>query len=219
MMKSIRLYISNPVQFFVQRIQDEQNRLFPFVILASAILADLIGKTIIFYKIGENNFKNQAAWSQIGGGYFGSVIGQQIAVFEKFVLLMLGVSLIARVLKKQVPMTRIINLLGYCFLPSVLGSLLAAVMWQRLFHMGTFEVSVQGAEQIKDAMLASPAYVWQRMVNINVLIWTGALVFSVMTACWGTRLVRTLVLGVLAVLSAQGTDMLLGFVLQKLGVA
>lgn len=218
MMKSIRLYVFNPAQFFVERVRDEQNRLMPFLILAAAVLADLVNKTVIFYKIGENNFKNQSAWAQIGGGYFGSAIGQDIAIIEKLALLMVAVSLIARVLKKSVSFTKIINLLGYCFFPSLIGSLLAAVMWHQHFHLGAIELSVQGAEQIGAAMMASPAYVWQRMVSINVLIWTGALMFSLMAACWGTRFVRTLLLGVLAAGSAQGTDMLLGFVLQKLGV-
>src|SRR5262249_3467342 len=163
----------DPVQFFVHRIRDEQNRLLPLLILVGAVLADLVNKTVIFYKIGQNNFKSQAAWGQIGGGYFGSIIGQQVAVIEKFVLLLLAINLIARVLKKKVPMTRIMNLLGYCFLPSVIGSLLAALLWQQLFHMGVFEVSVQGVEQIREAVLASPAFMWQRVVNINVLIWTG----------------------------------------------
>jgi hypothetical protein len=219
MMKSIQLYISNPGQFFVQRIGDEQNRLLPFLILAGAVFADLVNKTVIFYKIGQNNFRSQGAWGQIGGGYFGSIIGQQIAVIEKFALLIIAVSLIGRVLSKRVPMTRIMNLLGYCFFPSLFGSLLAAVMWQRLFHMGVFDVSVQGVEQVRSAMMASPAYEWQRMVNMNVLIWTGILVFSAMGACWGTRLIRTLLLGVIAAGSALGTDLLLGLLLKKLGVA
>ncbi|HKF54539.1 MAG TPA: YIP1 family protein [Blastocatellia bacterium] len=219
MMKSAQLYVYNPVQFFGQRVRDEQNRLLPFLILTAAVLADLLCKTIIFYKIGQNNFKSQSAWAQIGGGYFGSVIGQEIAVIEKFVLLMVAMSLVARLLKKRVPMTKIMTLLGYCFLPSVIGSLVAAVIWQQLFHLGIIELSVQGAEQLRTAMLASPAYMWQRMINLNVLIWTAALVLSVMAACWGTRLVRTLMLGILAAGSAQGTDMLLGFLLKKFGVA
>lgn len=219
MIESIKLYISSPGQFFVRRIREEQNRLLPFLILAGAVFADLVNKTVIFYKIGQSNFRSQSAWGQIGGGYFGSIIGQQIAVIEKFALLMVAVSLIGRVLNRRVPMTRILNLLGYCFMPSVIGSLLAAAMWQQFFHMGVFELSVQGAEQIRNAMLASPAYEWQRMVNINVLLWTAVLVFSVMGACWGTRLVRTVLLGVLAVGSALGTDMLLGLVLRKIGVA
>ena len=218
-MKSIQIYISNPVQFFVQRIQDEQNRLLPFLILIAAVLADLVNKTVIFYKIGQNSFKDQSDWAQIGGGYFGSAIGQEIVVIGKLAFLAVVVYLIARALKKAVPMTRIISLIGYCFVPSLIGSLVGAVVWQRLFHMGAIELTVQGAEQVRDALLSSPAYVWQRMVNINVFIWTGALVFSVMAACWGTRFVRTLVLGVLAVASAQGTDMLVGFVLRKAGVA
>ena len=219
MIKSIQSYILNPVQFFLQRVQDEQNRLLPFLILASAILADLASKTVIFYKIGQSNFQNQSAWAGIGGGYFGSVIGQEIAVIQKMALLMVAVSLIARVQKKKVPIAKVINMLGYCFVPSIIGSLLAAIVWQRLFHIGVIELTVQGAEQIRDAMLASPAYIWQRMIGINVLIWTGALLFSLMAACWGTRLVRTAILGVLAAASAQGTDMLLGFVLTTLGVA
>lgn len=218
MMKSIQLYVFNPFQFFADRISDEQNRLLPFMILAGAVLADLVNKTVIFYRIGQGNFKSQSAWGQIGGGYFGSIIGQQIDVIAQFALLMVAVNLIARALNKSVPVTKIMNLLGYCFLPSVIGSLLAALLWQQLFHMGVFEVSVRGVEQIREAVLASPAYMWQRVVNINVLIWTGTLVFSAMGACWGTRFVRTLLLGVLAVGSALGTNLLLGLALRKLGV-
>ncbi|PYP89997.1 MAG: hypothetical protein DMF61_02000 [Blastocatellia bacterium AA13] len=219
MMKSIKLYVFDPVQFFVQRVRDEENRLVPFIILAAAVCADLLNKTVIFYKIGQGNIKSQAGWAQIGGGYFGSIIGQEIGIIEKALLVVAAVYLISRFLKNRVPMAKVLNLFGYCFVPSVVGSLLTAAAWQRYLKIGAVELSAEGVQQVQAALLASPAYVWQRVISVNVLIWTGVLLSSVMAACWGTRFVRTLVLGVLAVASAQGTDMLLGLVLKKFGVA
>lgn len=218
MMKSIRLYVFDPVQFFVQRVKDEQNRLVPFLILTGAVIADLLNKTIIFYKIGEGNIRSQAAWAQIGGGYFGAIIGQEMAIIEKAVLVFIAVYLIARILKNRVPVAKVFNLLGYCFVPSVIGSLLTAAAWQRYLKIGALDLSAQGMQQVQSAIIASPAYAMQRVISTNVLIWTGVLLASVMAACWGTRFVRTLILGVVAVASAQGTDMLLGIVLRKFGV-
>jgi hypothetical protein len=211
-------YVTEPRQFFSARIQDDRSRFLPFLILIAAPLADLLNKAVVFYKIGRNNFKSQSDWSQIGGGYFGAIIGQQIAVFIKFFLLMVVIYLIARRLRSSIRLSSIMGLLGYCFWPSLVGSLLMAAIYERTLQIGAIELSVAGTAQIGLAMTSSAAYTWQRMVNINVEMWTTILVLSMMAACWRTRFIRTILLAAITVCSIEGTDILSGLLLRRIGV-
>jgi hypothetical protein len=214
---NLKLFIFEPTKFFQIRADSEDRSLFAILTIFITFLADLLTKTVVFYKIGIHNLKSQVEWSEFGGGYFGQIIGQQIGLALRYVLVIVAFYLIGRYVFKISSMIKLINLSGYCFIPWLIACIALIIIYSLWLDIGVLHFKSNLEQQLKASIIETRSYLGQRVIGFNAWLWTVILGTAMLSAYWKTKFIKSLVVMALAIAVVIGADMVGGSVLQRLG--
>ena len=161
--------LTNPNSFFENKLSEDISFKMPIVII---LVIGIIGaiNAIVMMQMIMAELPSDAAQFASFGAIFGA-IGAIIAVFVMWVIYALVFYVISMVFKGEGELKRVLEFVGYGFIPSIAGGVIGLVVM--MVALPTIEFSLENPELMQESMMSNPMIQASAIVGIIFMIWSA----------------------------------------------
>jgi hypothetical protein len=161
--------LTNPGGFFEKKMNEEADFKPPLMILGAMALISAISAYLIAGKVIGNLPSDVASVAQIG-----MAIGAIFAIIVVFIMWVVysGIFyLISVVFGGKGDFKRVLELISYGFLPSILGSVISLVLTNKAYS--SIDFSIQDPALLEKAMFSDPYIMASTVIGILLTLWSA----------------------------------------------
>lgn len=161
--------LTNPGEFFENKMKVEADFKPPLMIIGIMAIISAIGAYVVASTIIGSLPSDAASFAQIG-----LIIGAIFAIIVVFIMWVIysGIFyLISMIFGGQGNFKRVLELVAYGFLPSILGSAISLVLTSKAYS--SLDFSVQDPTLLEKAMLSDPYIMASTAIGIILTLWSA----------------------------------------------